>query len=399
MNSRSISSILVLSLAACTSAFVISNPLHSKRISAPPLFSSSAAATDTSSSLQSSVDNLKKVLEREYVSFFDPMVQEFYSEHVSFDDPLTSLSGVKSYQNNVDMLAGRTLMGSLLFQDAGINLHSVTGGQVQADGSISNIITRWTLRVTAKVLPWKPTARFSGISVYEVQPSNTPEGVQVVHQTDYWDSINLQPGGAYQKVDKGSALADFLNQLKPGGFQAQSAAPELPYSLLRRGSDYEVRRYPSYSAVQLKYSRRDEGFETLGSFTSGLSCLSPALMTVDSTGSEKYMTWPLSFAAPGESTAPVPNDALEKSKQKRYANNLDVLTIPSQVVAVAEFSDASMEPVVRKADAELRQSLQRDGIVVPSSSDVRFAQYDAIFSMGKRRGEVWIELEDGGHPW
>lgn len=65
------------------------------------------------------------------------------------------------------------------------------------------------------------------------------------------------------------------------------------------------------------------------------------------------------------------------------------------------YIDASMEPVVRKADRELREFLSRDGLSPAKESIdlVQFAQYDAIFSMGRRRGEVWIDLADGGHPW
>jgi hypothetical protein len=111
---------------------------------------------------------------------------------------------------------------------------------------------------------------------------------------------------------------DFLGQLKPGGFVATSAAPELPYQLLRRGNGYEVRRYPSFSAVRIKYDRRDEGFGTLGAFTKGKSYriytqnarpivpyvythiqrrtvgmnpLSPAIMQVQNS-SDKFMLWP-----------------------------------------------------------------------------------------------------------
>jgi Uncharacterized conserved protein (DUF2358)/SOUL heme-binding protein len=213
------------------------------------------------------------VLEREYTSFFNPMEREWYSERVTFEDPLTSLSGVDQYQGNVDMLASRTLMGKVLFEDAGIVLHSVTGGAIRSGESgkaeIEDIVTRWTLRLTAKVLPWQPTARFSGISVYRVVPGG-PKGALITKQTDYWDSINLQPGGqTYQKADKSAALSDFLGQLQPGTFVAPSAGPELPYSLLRRGDGYEVRRYPALVAVETNYERRDEGFLTLGSVTSG----------------------------------------------------------------------------------------------------------------------------------
>ena len=214
------------------------------------------------------------------MSFFDPMERAYYSPTVSFEDPMTALEGVDAYQNNVDMLASRTFLGKFLFGDAGIVLHSVEGGDL--DGTkIDQIVTRWTLRVTAKILPWSPTARFTGISVYDVVPGG-PKGVMVEHQTDYWDSINLIPGiaksgskdkrfgaKAYQKVDKSIAVQDFLNQLKPENAIAPSAGPELPYQVLRRGDGYEVRRYPSCAYVTLPYERRDEAFGTLGAFCSG----------------------------------------------------------------------------------------------------------------------------------
>ena len=186
-----------------------------------------------------------KVLEREYVSFFNPMRTEFYSP-------------------------------------------------------IADIITRWTLRFTMKVWPWKPITRFSGISVHGVKPKASGEGVEIVSQADYWDSINLLPGGTCEAVPKSEALTDFINQLKPGGFEAKPAAPELPFELLRRGKDYEVRRYPAYYAVQLPYERRNEGFGSLGAFTTAIeSPLGPAIMKVASEDIPKTMQWPLTFAPPG----------------------------------------------------------------------------------------------------
>ena len=236
----------------------------------------SSRTSDTSPSplystidMESKVNELKRVLEREYVSFFDPMECEYYSPKVTFDDPMTSLSGVEAYQQNIDMLASRTLLGKVLFRDAGIVLHSVSGGSIDSQsGVIEDILTRWTLRLTAKILPWQPTARFSGISVYQVTPGG-PKGIQITKQTDYWDSINLKQDGGYQKVGKSVGIADFLDQLKPSEFIAPSAGPELPYNLLRRGNGYEGRRYPSFVAVQTPYERRDEGFLTLGSLTGG----------------------------------------------------------------------------------------------------------------------------------
>jgi hypothetical protein len=267
----------VTALLGATTAFQAVSVHHSKTRSFPSLSNRLAlqgtaapVSTEDIEKIGRAVGKLKGVLEREYVSFFAPMQKEYYAPAVSFEDPMTSLSGVDAYQNNVDMLASRTLMGKFLFEDASIVLHSVDGGEVAADGSIANIFTRWTLRVTAKVLPWQPTARFSGISVYEVS-SGGKEGVLVNHQTDYWDSINIKPdsSGEYQKVDKGVAIQDFVGQVKPENARAIAAGPEVPYQLLRRGNGYEVRRYPSFTVAKIPYDRRDEGYDILATITQG----------------------------------------------------------------------------------------------------------------------------------
>eukprot|EP00548_Thalassiothrix_antarctica_P007934 CAMPEP_0194139240 /NCGR_PEP_ID=MMETSP0152-20130528/8937_1 /TAXON_ID=1049557 /ORGANISM="Thalassiothrix antarctica, Strain L6-D1" /LENGTH=351 /DNA_ID=CAMNT_0038837019 /DNA_START=392 /DNA_END=1447 /DNA_ORIENTATION=- len=349
---------------------------------------------------------LKKVLAREYVTFFAPMRKEYYKSDVSFDDPLNSLSGIDAYENNVNMLAGRTALGNFLFEDAGIDLHSVKGGDISDTGEIGEITTRWTLRFTMKALPWTPTARFSGISVYKVRTNKDKNdlGLEITAQQDYWDSINLLTGNRYQAVDRLEGLKDLWNQVGPGGFQAAAAAPELPYTLLRRGKDYEVRRYPSFVSLMLpSYDRRDEGFEVLGSF-SRTQCedpLGPAILRVD--GERKSMEWPLTFGFPDKKKEDAPVPVLATSKLEEYASRLKLRENPSRVVAVREFTDASMEPVVRKNDRLLRESLRRDGLKAEKGFTLQFAQYDAIFSMGTRRGEVWIPLDDdkdsNGHPW
>lgn len=385
-------------------AFTCSNNnvgMHNVRQTETALNVASGVKETKSSSLVNKVTQLKKVLRREYVSFFDPMQPEYYSNDVSFDDPMTSLAGVDNYKKNVDMLASRTLLGKILFKDAGIVLHTVDGGDVDpTDGTISDITTRWTLRVTFKALPWKPTARFTGISVYEVSQGGS-EGVVIEHQTDYWDSINIQDGGNYKKVEKLLAVNEFIDQIKPDKFEAAAAGVELPYQLLRRGKDYELRRYPSYTTATIPYDRRDEGYDVLASVTRGMEPLAPSVMVVPNDDSKKSMSWPLAYAFPGESTPKqIPQSILDRSKESMFSD-CDIETFGSTVVAVGSFSDASVAPIVRKADKKLRESLKRDGILFPSGSDssVKFAQYDAIFSLGKRRGEVWIEIDDDGHPY
>jgi hypothetical protein len=47
----------------------------------------------------------------------------------------------------------------------------------------------------------------------------------------------------------------------------------------------------------------------------------------------------------------------------------------------------------------LRELLEEDGLVASAEAGqvYRIAQYDAIFSVGTRRNEVWVVLD--GHPW
>ena len=118
------------------------------------------------------------------------MERSFYDQNVRFIDPMTEFTGVDAYQNNVDTLAGRTGLGKLLFEDASIVLHNIY--QLEPN----KLQTRWTLQVTAKLLPWKPRAKFSGISIYAVDDRG-----KVLQQEDYWDSVNLYRGN-YVTVSK-----------------------------------------------------------------------------------------------------------------------------------------------------------------------------------------------------
>lgn len=117
--------------------------------------------------------------------------------------------------------------------------------------------------------------------------------------------------------------------------------------------------------------------------------MAPALFSVSS--NIKTMFWPLEFALPGhDPVVPTGPDSMP---------DIRVVTVPSRVVATARFSDAIVEPVVRRVNQELRNDLKRDGLACDTDEDLKFAQYDAIFSMGKRRSEVQVILADGGHPF
>ena len=135
--------------------------------------------------------------------------------------------------------------------------------------------------------------------------------------------------------------------------------------------------------------------------------LAPSIMKVynDDDAAEpkdKMMMWPLQYTMPGEgSNAPnPPAAAVEKAGDGQW-KSISLASRPERIVAVRTFEDAAMGPVVRNADRELRELLKRDGLRAKDGSEdfVVFSQYDAIHTMGKRRSEAWIELEDGGHPF
>lgn len=133
--------------------------------------------------------------------------------------------------------------------------------------------------------------------------------------------------------------------------------------------------------------------------------LSPSLMKVwndDNDAKDKTMMWPLEFTRPGKgSDAPSPPTlAVEKAGDGQW-KKVSIASRPGRVIAIRTFEDAAMGPVVRNCDRELRELLKRDGLEPRNESGeyVVFAQYDAVHSMGKRRSEVWIELQDDGHPF
>ncbi|GMI36082.1 hypothetical protein TeGR_g9923, partial [Tetraparma gracilis] len=224
-------------------------------------------------------------LAREYASFFSPPEPSCYNPAVSFEDPLTSFSGLGKYQANVDMLASRTPLGKFLFADAVILLHSTT--PLPPPHALQ---TRWTLKMRMPAFPWKPALAFTGVSRYSLD-----DGGRVLAQEDYWDSIDATPGGGYARSGRGGALGDFLGQIFDPGVKAVAAAPELPYTLLRRGPGYEVRRLPRAVAYAgLEYGRRDEVFERLGRATRGVEgVMGPATIEV---GGGKRMWWPVAFS-------------------------------------------------------------------------------------------------------
>ena len=209
--------------------------------------------------------------------------------------------------------------------------------------------------------------------------------------------------------------------------------------------------------AQTRYDKRPEGYDRLGSYAGGsneqaarLQFFTPTLMTIKdaetasdssiigkgySAGDtsrnkdqqaaytdkqqgpkdqgtehrqrEKVMTWPMQYAMPGEQL----QDALSGLPEPTIPG-VERVRVRSRVVAVARFDVAATEPVVRGYTRQLMAQLRADGLEPQSShqpysqtkvgveedvEEVTIGQYDALFSLNKRRNEVWVELER--HLW
>lgn len=124
-----------------------------------------------------------------------------------------------------------------------------------------------------------------------------------------------------------------------------------------------------------------------------------------SDGRVKVMSWPLRYRLPGQDK-PFLTDSLPESS----IPGINIVRLPSKVVAVLRFERPATEPSVKQATEELTIALQRDGLLetTPSSNNnnntdgtnrpLIVGQFDALFSLNKRRNEVWIELTTH-HPW
>ena len=402
---QSLLRLLLLAFLTNASSLAFSGISHITGMQRPftraKVHASSASLFDTTA--------LKDCLAREYTGFFNPMEMEFYDEKVTFRDPLTTLNSIEAYKNNVDLLAGRTTLGAFLFRDAGIVLHSVE------DIALGALRTRWTLEMTMKALPWQPTAYFSGVSDYTV---DLERGV-IVAQRDYWDSLNLGEGGEYEQKDLFSGLRDFLGQLSPdnperctrqapGDQKREPRLGVLPYTLLRRGRGYDVRRYPA-TVVCARVAGDASGAQAptkygpLGAYLSGgeneegatVMAYGPSITTTNAGAVGVTTDIPIVYEDSGPGKAPAP------------ASSTDFVSLSelgwTSTVAVRRFrpgdpeGSGTPERLVDEHE-KLLAALRRDGLTPTSDSASTFrrATYDASVT-DNAPPEVWVPLE--GHVW
>ena len=132
-----------------------------------------------------------------------------------FTDPLSVVKGVSSYEKNIDLIAGRGLIGGLVLGEGRgrIYLHKIEDNLENVDpgSEIYNIRTYLTLKIGVKLLPWDPQVAITGVSLYEIERSR---GL-IVKQDDFWDTANLE-SGKYKRLsreeEKMLAIKDMFSQ-------------------------------------------------------------------------------------------------------------------------------------------------------------------------------------------
>lgn len=352
----------------------------------------------TASRFAQEKENLIRGITRDYATFFNPMQLALYAPEVQFVDPLYSLSGRDAYKSNAHMLSGLTGLGKMLFSDCSLKLHNVS----KTAPHLQELRTRWTLQFRVKLLPWKPLATFSGISDYQLDHE-----ARVIRQEDYWDSIELVPGGkdVYKRSGKLAAIIDVLQQLAPKNQAKAASSVELEYTVLRRHNEYEVRRYPQHLAAVTECAVRTEGWAALGAYFGGMNVMGeainafvPSITSVPRMGRTKelkVMRWGITTDI---------NEAKQYWQQLQptggAAEAVQLQLVPESVIAVYPFTGATTEFEIRENAQELRKLLAVDGLKpMPDElvTSLEIAQYDAINSLRPRRSEIWIAL--ARHDW
>jgi len=343
---------------------------------------------------------IKRSLASEYASFFTPLQSDIYCPDLVFTDPLSVVKGVSSYEKNIDLIAGRGLIGGLVFGEGRgrIYLHKIEDNLEDVDpgSEIYNIRTYWTLKIGVKLLPWDPQVAITGVSLYEIERSR---GL-IVKQDDFWDTVNLE-SGKYKRLsreeEKMLAIKDMFSQslFDVKSRSAAFAAPpgDLPFELLRVGRGYDCHRYPKFSGVCVSYERRDEAFADLGDICRklGVNPMMPSLIRIPTEkGAKKKMIWPVKYEVVGGE---------EDSLQQQQGGEKEIEKIEnfeSTAYAVKFLGDAITKDNVENAYRELCSLLSLDGLtIVEAEKSVRIcAQYDAVFSMGTRKAAIFVQIED-----
>jgi hypothetical protein len=201
--------------------------------------------------------------------------------------------------------------------------------------------------------------------------------------------------------------------------EALMSVPDLetiPYDLVRREADYEIRDVRPYVVAETTMSGRSgfdfassgQAFNTLAAYLFGknsrrseMSMTTPVITNRGQSRGEKMeMTtpviqqrdsrdeqWRMSFVLPAKynNDAPVPEDL-----------SVSIRNIPGKKVAVVVFSGFVTDDEVKRREQALRRALLKDPVVrVKANAQPEVAQYNPPFTLPfMRRNELALEIED-----
>merc|ERR1711920_935415 len=161
----------------------------------------------------------------------------------------------------------------------------------------------------------------------------------------------------------------------------------LPFDILASKDNYEIRSYPLYPVVSVKYDKRDEGMSSLIAYLEG--------------GNEGAVEYPAT--QPLVNTYYRTNDGFVKSMELYLGPKAETPSPPTVpwkqvgtsggVFAVRSFDGPSMQKNVEPNLKKLMADLEADGISVPDANEFRLAMYGPIYSLMPTKKEVWLKVD------
>lgn len=164
-----------------------------------------------------------------------------------------------------------------------------------------------------------------------------------------------------------------------------------PYSILNKGSEYDLRLYDVYKVVRMPYERRDEGYIGLGAYFDGqndgglrLRQSQPVVMRFTPMG-PKTMELCVASGLDGK-----PVDVAPQPLDRR----LSIEAAGGEIAAVLRFQGSATREATESAMSTLRAALAQDGLVEGEEEGAfRLAQYGPLNSLSTRLNEVLLRVK------
>ncbi|KAL4194661.1 hypothetical protein AMTRI_Chr05g69610 [Amborella trichopoda] len=321
----------------------------------------------SSSSVEVDMEEMIEFLRSDLPHLFDDqgIDSSMYDERVTFRDPITRHDTINGYLFNIRLLK---LLFSPTFQ-----LHSVK------QTAPYEITTRWTMVMKFALLPWKPELIFTGTSVMGINPKTR----KFCSHMDFWDSIRQNDYFSFEGL---LAVVKQLRIYKTPDLETPK------YEILKRTSDYEVRKYDSFVVVETKGDTLSgsTGFNDVAGYIFGQNSLKDKIP----------MTTPVfTQASDGKSTPVLIQIVLPMNKEldslpSPIKETVTLRKVAENIAAVTKFSGKPTEDIVLEKQKALRSALLRDGLKAqPGCLLARYNDPGRTWSF-LMRNEVLIWLDD-----